>query len=160
MFILPYLTSALATEFMTTTPSDFLHLQSSSSIVGRCIRAASGHAAQPPRIVTEVLASHGTINPGGPTCRREYRIGRSTSAGKRAILQSATPPEVGLGSKTGNAQLVHLLPAIHESGYSLYCRSPEPGSQGLGFSWFRAKNDPGIVSPIALAPQRAEQRVS
>jgi hypothetical protein len=45
VFTLPILTPALATELMTKTPSDFLHLQSSIGIAGRWTRATSGHAA-------------------------------------------------------------------------------------------------------------------
>ena len=47
---------------MTKTPSDFLHLQSSTGVAGRCTRAASGHAA-PPRSVMKSWRRMGPSTP-------------------------------------------------------------------------------------------------
>jgi hypothetical protein len=54
---------ALAMELMTNTLSDFLHLQSSTGIAGRCTRAASGHVAAPPRSVMKSWRRMGPSTP-------------------------------------------------------------------------------------------------
>jgi hypothetical protein len=81
---------------MIKTPSDFLYLQSPTSIAGRCTRASERPCPRAAEKRDEASASHGTINPGGPLPAVE-NIG-SEEARQRHSATGHTQ-EVGLGSK-------------------------------------------------------------